>query len=158
MCMNEKHRHSGFTIVELLVVVAITGILLAIGIPSLNNSREKSRDTARISDINQLEFALEVYYEANGQYPQGVDGVVGEGGAIDAILEPFMIVVPSDPIGSAGDNTYEYVYDTSSDCADALVYAKTMERDSLNANANELCPDTIGDEPHYIIRLGNVYS
>jgi type II secretion system protein G len=67
--MFYKNNKKGFTILELLVVVAIIGLLSAIVLASLNSSRSKGRDAKRIEDMRQFVNALELYYNAKGVYP-----------------------------------------------------------------------------------------
>ena len=55
-------KQKGFTLVELLVVIAIIGLLSTIAFISLNRARAKARDSKRISDVRQLQSALELYY------------------------------------------------------------------------------------------------
>ncbi len=59
----------GFTLIELLVVVAIIGILAAVILASLNSARAKGRDAKRISDLKQIQNALELYKSDNNTYP-----------------------------------------------------------------------------------------
>lgn len=59
----------GFTLVELLVAVGIIGVLASVSMVSVNSIRVKARDSKRISDIKQVQNALEAYYSNNGQYP-----------------------------------------------------------------------------------------
>lgn len=85
----------GFTLIELLVVIAIIGILATIVMVSLNTARAKARDARRLSDIRQLELALQMYYDANGSYPASL-----------ANLAPtYITAVPDDPDGSSD---YQY--------------------------------------------------
>lgn len=58
-----------FTLIELLVVIAIIGILAVVVIVSLNSARSKARDAKRISDIRNIQTALEMYYMDHGKYP-----------------------------------------------------------------------------------------
>ena len=74
----------GFTLIELLVVIAIIGILSSIVLASLNSARQKGRDARRISDIKQLQLALELFYDANNQYATST-AVLVTGGYIAAI-------------------------------------------------------------------------
>lgn len=69
--MLTKLRNSkrGFTLIELLVVIAIIGILSAVVLASLQTARQKARDAKRISDVGQIQLALELYYDANTNYP-----------------------------------------------------------------------------------------
>lgn len=62
----------GFTLIELLVVIAIIGILATIVLVSLNSARVKARDTRRLSDMQQMSLAMEMYYDGNSSaYPTG---------------------------------------------------------------------------------------
>lgn len=62
----------GFTLVELLVVIAIIGLLSTIAFISLNRARAKARDAKRVSDVRQLQSALELYYndQSSPAYPR----------------------------------------------------------------------------------------
>jgi prepilin-type N-terminal cleavage/methylation domain-containing protein len=87
--MNKK----GFTLIELLVVIAITAILTSVMVPSLFSTKSKARDTKRISDIAQIQLALEVYLDNNGGvYPTAIYG---------GPLDPYLSPVPTDPSNNA---------------------------------------------------------
>ena len=62
-------KNFGFTLIELLVVVAIIGLLSSVVLTSLNSAKAKSRDTRRMTDLRQVQTALELYYSTNGSYP-----------------------------------------------------------------------------------------
>lgn len=59
----------GFTLIELLVVIAIIGLLSSVAMASLNSARAKSRDALRLTQMQQVARALEMYYSDHGQYP-----------------------------------------------------------------------------------------
>ena len=61
----------GFTLVELMVVLAIIGLLSSIVLVSLNAARIKARDATRKSQVSEFKTALELYYSRNGNYPCG---------------------------------------------------------------------------------------
>jgi len=64
-----KKRQSGFTIVELLIVIVIIGILATLVIVTFSGIQQKARDTKRKTDINALDSHVEAYYANSGNYP-----------------------------------------------------------------------------------------
>lgn len=104
-------RKQGFTLMELLVVVAIIGVLATFVAPKFFDQPEKARRTAANQQIRALSEALEMYKLDNRTYPttdQGLKALV-EKPSIDPIPENwksggYMKKMPEDPWGS------EYVY------------------------------------------------
>jgi type II secretion system protein G len=68
--------HTGFTLVELLVVMAILGILATIISGGFKNALMRGRDTRRKSDLKQISNALELFYHDWGYYPSALDGKI----------------------------------------------------------------------------------
>lgn len=64
-----KRKQSGFTIVELLIVIVVIGILAAIVITTFTGVQKKGRDADRKSDINAIYSQVEVYFAQNAKYP-----------------------------------------------------------------------------------------
>ena len=64
-------QRPGFTLVELLVVVAIIGVLVALTIPAVNSVREGARRTACTNKLRQLVLAADNHHAAKGVYPPG---------------------------------------------------------------------------------------
>jgi type II secretion system protein G len=64
-----KKKTSGFTIVELLIVIVVIGILAALVVTTYNGIQQKARDTERKTDINALHGQIEAYQAQNGKYP-----------------------------------------------------------------------------------------
>ncbi|KKU20362.1 MAG: LspG (Type II protein secretion LspG pseudopilin) [Candidatus Saccharibacteria bacterium GW2011_GWA2_46_10] len=69
MISFKKARSSGFTIVELLIVIVVIGILAALVVVTYNGIQQKARDTERKTDINAIHGQLEAYNAQNGKYP-----------------------------------------------------------------------------------------
>lgn len=59
----------GFTLIELVVVIAILGILAGIAIPRFMDSIEIARGAKLLADLRSIESAGTVYYTKNGKYP-----------------------------------------------------------------------------------------
>src|SRR3989344_202641 len=89
----------GFTLIELLVVIAIIGILSSVVLASLNSARKKGRDARRVSDLKQLQLALELFYDATP--------TTGYPAALTALATQYISVIPTDPSG--GSAAYGYV-------------------------------------------------
>ncbi len=64
-----KKTKTGFTLVEMLVVIAVIGVLAAIVYASFSNSRAQARDRIRMEHMKQLQVALELYKDKYGRYP-----------------------------------------------------------------------------------------
>lgn len=60
-----KNR-AGFTLIELLVVISIIGVLASVVLSSLESARAGARDAQRISDLRQIQTALEMYRNDHG--------------------------------------------------------------------------------------------
>ena len=64
-------NRSGFTLIELIVVMAVTGILITAGLTSYQGTQRSSRDARRRADLEGIRQALEVYKSSSGVYPGG---------------------------------------------------------------------------------------
>jgi general secretion pathway protein G len=123
-------RRTGFTIVELLIVIVVIGILAAITIVAYNGVQGRARDSQRVSDLKGIVKALEIYKVNNGTYPTPVStpnasswevSTDGSGNAtnfLSALVSTTGVSkVPVDPINtgttlnpSINNATYEYFY------------------------------------------------
>jgi prepilin-type N-terminal cleavage/methylation domain-containing protein len=64
-----KTKQSGFTIVELLIVIVVIGILAGLVVTTFNGIQQRGRDTERQTDVKALHTQVEAYYAQNGKYP-----------------------------------------------------------------------------------------
>lgn len=103
---QRSSKQRGFTLIELLVVIAIIGLLSTLAVVALNNARLKSRDAKRISDVKQIQTALELYYNDANAYPATIASPIASGGVT------YMAIVPTNPSptndGACLANNYTY--------------------------------------------------
>jgi len=124
--MGVQNTQRGFTLIELLVVIAIIGILSSIVLASLSHARTKAKDTRRISDMEQIRIALEMFFVDKGHYPgNSVEGVSNLGeqigddnGPIEQALSAYLPSLPKDPRHDG--SIYFYSYDPQH-CTDAIL-------------------------------------
>ena len=105
-----KTKQTGFTIVELLIVIVVIGILAAITIVAYTGVQGGARDAERKSDIAAAQKALEMYFVNNGSYPK-------QGSATTASMQSMAFVTseafelsreqatPPGKLSSIDDNT-----------------------------------------------------
>ncbi len=110
-------KRKGFTLIELLVVIAIIGLLSTLAVVALNNARQKARDSKRVSDIKQIQTALELYFNDKNSYPNGTSAVLGDtdyvcldedgfGASCGADKTIYMGQVPANPSPNGANYTY----------------------------------------------------
>lgn len=75
--LRRTNGEQGFTLVELMLVVAVIGILLGVGIPSYRNARAKAQEAQLRATAANVETALELYMVDNNQYPDSIKKLVG---------------------------------------------------------------------------------
>lgn len=78
-----KKAQKGFTIIELLIVIAIIAILALLVLNNFQGAQAKARDQQRTTDINNIHGKLEEFYNENSRYPSNLD-VDGVGGLTSA--------------------------------------------------------------------------
>lgn len=95
---------SGFTFVEVIVVIGIIAILTTIAYASLTQIRAKSRDQKRVADVHEIQLALEYYFNKNGRYPEMIWPTSPAKEA--SSLKAFLAAEPSAPLRG---EVYTYV-------------------------------------------------
>ena len=68
-----KNKQSGFTIVELLIVIVVIGILAGLVITTFSGIQQKARDTERETDIKAVHGQIEAFWAQKGFYPSRTD-------------------------------------------------------------------------------------
>ncbi len=153
---------TGFTLVELLVVISIIGLLSSIVLTTVNSARAKARDARRIADFKQIQTALEFYYDKYGVYPGPASGVCnpgenehGDGWCRDTRnnngvtpiqnwipgLEEFLPSMPHNPKPYAGGFwPYHYCLGGNNACGGLGTSQQYWLMTGLEGNANLTCP------------------
>ena len=73
---HQSSKHSGFTLIEILVVMAIIGMLAIMVAPNIFNQQAGAQRDAALSQISSLEAALDAYRLDVGEYPDSLEGLV----------------------------------------------------------------------------------
>lgn len=143
--------NKGFTIIELIISVAIIGLLTALTVSNLSSSKAKTRDGKRISDLAQLQFALELFFDRCNQYPTksgDLPNLAANNGCPSGItLEDFTSKIPTPP----ASDTYIYAVNDIDTPTDYVLRA------DLELNSQALKDDVDGtqmgidcvDEPNF---------
>ena len=74
-----RNGHRGFTLVEIMIVVAIIGLLAAIAVPGFLRARRRSRVTKVANDLRVFSEAFQIYCLEYGQYPPDTHNVLPAG-------------------------------------------------------------------------------
>ncbi len=73
---HKQQRRSGFTLIEVLLVVVIIGILAAVAVPQLTGRVKQAQVARAKADIKAIKLALDMYELDNGEYPSSLSALV----------------------------------------------------------------------------------
>jgi len=100
--MNEQHatperpsRMSGFTLMEMMIVMALIVILAGIGMTVYGNSVQRSKEAVLKEDLFRMRDAIDQYYADKNKYPGSLE---------DLVSEKYLRAVPVDPFTSKSDS------------------------------------------------------
>ena len=75
-CKKIRRKYKGFTLVELLVVLAILALLLTLAVPRYFVGIERAKEATLRQDLNMLRESIDKYYADNGVYPKDLEALV----------------------------------------------------------------------------------
>lgn len=136
--MNMSNKQTGFTLIEMMIVVAIMAIMSAMLAPTLFNQVSKAEKARTASDIRQIESALKFYRLDNYRYPtqsQGLQALIAAPSGSEATSwnGPYLETVPKD----AWKQDYRY--------ANPGTHGKTVEVYTLGADNTQGGTDSNAD-------------
>jgi general secretion pathway protein G len=103
--LHRRSRNKGFTLIEILVVMAIIGMLAVMVAPNIFRQQAGAMRDAALSQISTLEAALDTHRLDVGEYPDSLDGLMTNESGRAAWNGPYLRRdVPKDPWG----NDYRY--------------------------------------------------
>ena len=132
--MKIRKNNKGFTLLEIIIVVAIISVLAVILLPRLARVRQPANDAQRINDLRTIQGFLELYYQKYRFYPASMTVGFGSSGGANCgattlcgilITDSITNSVPGDPVAGS---VYEYGSDTAP--AQAYVIATTLQSDN----------------------------
>ncbi len=152
--MFSKFSRKGFTLIEILIVVAIIAILAGVVLVGLRGAGPQARDARRVADLRQIQNGLELFFNKTGSYPAAPGGA---GGPLDwAALETALIAanvniksIPKSP------RPPEYMYGTDS-TGTSYVLQATLEEGDSKLTDNDLDGSIFGIDcvdPAYCVQL-----
>jgi general secretion pathway protein G len=106
---DSRPSQSGFTLLELLVVMTIIGILAAIAVPALKDSPQRAREAALREDLFAMRSVIDQYHGDKGNYPADLQTLVTDG---------YLRKIPLDPMTKAADS-WVIAYEEAPTSADA---------------------------------------
>ncbi len=96
-----RRRATGFTLLELIIVVAIVGILATIVMPALKNVPRRAAESVLKADLRAFREVIDQHKADKGSYPASLEALVEEG---------YLRAIPVDPITKSAD-TWEVVFE-----------------------------------------------
>lgn len=123
-----RKRSGGFTLIELMIVIAIIAILAAILVPNFIRARAQGQYTACKSNLKNVATALEMYStDAAGRYPTSLGTLTAS--------ERYLRSIPTCP--SRGTDTYTSVFSSASNPDKYTVYCSGTNHSEVDAGSGK---------------------
>jgi general secretion pathway protein G len=96
-----RNPSAGFTLIELIVVVAIIGILATIALPAMKNAPIRAREAVIRADLYQMRSCIDQHLADKGYYPDSLQALVDTG---------YLRYLPIDPFSGTSEGAWEELY------------------------------------------------
>ena len=113
---TKNNLRAGFTLIELIIVIAILGILAGVAIPRFLDAQASAKGAKIVADLRTIDSAATVYYAQKGQYPTAITG--NDLATTDGFIGNYMAAWPVPDKGTfivaqlkGGSKTYEGITD-----------------------------------------------
>ncbi len=103
MRLHASRRTAGFTLIELMVVMALITVLAGMAVVLYRNSITTSREAVLKTDLFRMRDAIDQYYADKGKYPADLEALVTDGYMREVPVDPFTdsretwLTIPADP-------------------------------------------------------------
>jgi prepilin-type N-terminal cleavage/methylation domain-containing protein len=176
---HKNSTQSGFSLIELLVVLGIIGLLVTVAAAAFSESRAQTRDKVRMTSLKELQLAIEQFKAQNGVYPLRGCGVTGAdewtspgpGAAgtiwyntcdqyIVGLVPDYIAKLPTDPVGELeADRGFLYQTNADRSAYKVLVYT-TVESLFITGfgDAFARCPAAVNGPCTNIAGIAGVYA
>ncbi|HUD04163.1 MAG TPA: prepilin-type N-terminal cleavage/methylation domain-containing protein [Candidatus Paceibacterota bacterium] len=136
---------TGFTLIELMIVIAIIGILITIVLESTSAARSSARDDRRLSDLKEVQVDLAQYYSAERSYPTATQYYSASPGDSTALKTLQSVLTDTGDLPTTDPQGFSYGYyssDGTSYCVGTNLEVPNNQTDS--AGSSGFCSNLSG--------------